>query len=153
MAEKGKIVRRAQQQEDISHLDAYSSTDSRLVLPWHSDSLHCQLLDHSRERANARWGVDSGKVWPRHADHQRNIVVGSWVLPAGKMVTTRCSIVARGALRWTRWLGVCGVSARSLYFGCQFLHGWPIAGRSSKVQHNRPMLRRPTGPCFEKAVD
>lgn len=101
MAEKGEMASRAQQQEDISHLDAYLSTQPRLVLPWHFGDLHCQQFGHWRKRAEARWGVDSGKVWPRHADHQRNIVVGSWVLAAGKMVTTRCLIVTRGRLRYT----------------------------------------------------
>jgi hypothetical protein len=42
-----EIAARARWHEDISRVDAFSSTYGGLVLLWHASELHCQLLVHS----------------------------------------------------------------------------------------------------------
>lgn len=80
---------RARWSEDISRVDAYSSSASVLALLWHSSELHCQLAVHSHREPSLGGEAVAAQGRPRHGEDDGHVMIGQRKFMASKASTLR----------------------------------------------------------------
>ena len=80
---------RARWSEDISRVDAYSSSACGLVLLWHSSELHCQLAVHSHRGPSLGGEAVAAQGRPRHGEDGGDGMIGQCRFMVNKVSTMR----------------------------------------------------------------